>query len=103
MYDYSLVHFYITICYNNILLKVKVLLSVGFVSDANRTRNFLHLEVHRIGFPTYPTGSHHYLTPWRRGFLEKFSFPKLVKEVPVFYGNNMFITTLTKTRHMSLS
>jgi len=36
-----------------------LLLSVGLISDTNRTRHFLRLEVHRIGFPTYPTGSRH--------------------------------------------
>jgi len=34
-------------------------LSAGLVSDTNSTRHFLYLEVHRIGFPTYPTGSRH--------------------------------------------
>ena len=42
------------------------------------------------------------LTPWCRVLLEKLTGLQLVKKFPAFYGTQMFITTLTSVRHLSL-
>jgi hypothetical protein len=43
------------------------------------------------------------LTPWSRVLLEKLTGLQLVKTVPAFYGNWIFITPFTSVRHQSLS
>ena len=43
------------------------------------------------------------LTPWCRVLLEKLTGLQLVKKFPAFHGTQMFITSLTSVRHLSLS
>ena len=45
----------------------------------------------------------HLLTPWCRVLLEKLTGLQLVKKFPAFHGTQMFITALTRFRHLSLS
>ena len=51
-----------------------------------------------------PEYHHPYLlTPWCKVLLEKLTGLQLVKKLPAFHGNRMFITALTSVRHLSLS
>jgi hypothetical protein len=43
-----------------------------------------------------------YLTPWRRGLLEKLTVSQLVKKFPAFYGTRRIITSFTRAPHLSL-
>ena len=43
------------------------------------------------------------LTPWSRVRPEKLTGSQLVKKFPIFYGTRRFITSVTSTRHLSLS
>jgi hypothetical protein len=43
------------------------------------------------------------LTPWCRILFEKLIVTKLVKNIPLSYGNRMFITVFTEARNWNLS
>jgi hypothetical protein len=43
------------------------------------------------------------LTPLSRALLEKMAGSQLVSKFPAFYGTRVFITAVTKARHLSLS
>ena len=81
----------------------------NFMSSLDREEN----EPFSIGRRKSSTGSpgvtadlndyYYLLTPWSRVLLEKLASLQLVKKFPAFYGTRRFLTTLTSTRHLSLS
>jgi hypothetical protein len=42
-----------------------------------------------------------YVTPWRRGILNKLISPQLVKKFPTFHETQRYITVFTRASHLS--
>ena len=82
--------------YHTITLKAGSAIVINLVHDINKQNKDINCSIYSILF-TY------LLTPWGRVLLKKLTGFQLVKKFPAFYGTRRFITTVTSTRHLSLS